>query len=252
MFFVGLGILLVGVYLLSQRDMSKLKPKSRFRARVDVVLFLIRTQRVVREKSARRAEEEKQILALDKAEEQQKRVGSLENVPSLPGGVGNSPVAVSHEDASPKSRELLEESNEDVISPRERRERRSQEEDAEKQKLVTQVRESLRFRPSVKATLPIMEMTLSVDKRKKKVEETVASGLSATGEAITAKRRRSVVPFGSVPVSKSAETSPRDNQLLDNAPHGVDIRLSEGSDQSPMKSEPDLESGQKEKDGDAV
>ena len=33
---------------------------------------------------------------------------------------------------------------------------------------------------------------------------------------------------------------------------GSDIRLSEGSDQSPMKSEPDLESGQKEKEGDAV
>jgi hypothetical protein len=50
MFFVGLMITLSGVYLLSQRDMSKLKPKQRFRANVFVVIFMLRTQKVVKEK----------------------------------------------------------------------------------------------------------------------------------------------------------------------------------------------------------
>jgi len=47
MFMVGLLITLSGVYLLSQRDMSKLKPRQRFRARAFVLIFIIRTRAAV-------------------------------------------------------------------------------------------------------------------------------------------------------------------------------------------------------------
>ena len=62
MFFVGLMITLSGVYLLSQRDMSKLKPKQRFRAQVFVVIFMLRTQKVVRRKKEVRVCEEEAII----------------------------------------------------------------------------------------------------------------------------------------------------------------------------------------------
>jgi hypothetical protein len=50
MFLVGLFVLLVGVYMLSLRDMSKLKPAQRFRARAHVIIFVSRTKKIVTEK----------------------------------------------------------------------------------------------------------------------------------------------------------------------------------------------------------
>ena len=51
MFYVGLGITLSGVYLLSQRDMKLLKPIQRFRARVFVVIFILRTKKVIQNRN---------------------------------------------------------------------------------------------------------------------------------------------------------------------------------------------------------
>jgi hypothetical protein len=48
MFLLGVTITLAGVVMLSQRDMSKLKPKQRFRAAVYVVIFAYRTSKVVK------------------------------------------------------------------------------------------------------------------------------------------------------------------------------------------------------------
>lgn len=45
MFFIGAGITISGVYLLSHRDMHKLKPRGRFRAAVSTIIFLKRCQK---------------------------------------------------------------------------------------------------------------------------------------------------------------------------------------------------------------
>ena len=52
MFYVGLGVTLSGVYLLSQREMTLIKPIQRFRARVYVVIFIIRTKKVIENRNA--------------------------------------------------------------------------------------------------------------------------------------------------------------------------------------------------------
>ena len=66
MFFFGLFILLTGVYMLSMRDMSKLKPLQRFRAKSHMLIFIHRTKKAVADKKAV-LEKELRVIAAEEA-----------------------------------------------------------------------------------------------------------------------------------------------------------------------------------------
>jgi hypothetical protein len=258
MFFFGLSILLVGVYLLSQRDMSKLKPRARFRAQVHVVVFMLRTQKAVRDKKLRH----EQLVVEEAAEEAQKHSGGekaptqaaakpaqvvpLDETPTKEpaenGSVdhvveivpGSTKSVESSPSNSPNTRRISDPTNGSAyttpeppgekISPRERAERRSQEEDEEKKKAVAAVKSQLRRRSSVNPQLPAMEVAHMVDYRKKKVEKKITKAATKAAnagvDAITNKRRRSVQPSSVGSAGSSRSNSPRD--LTGESPNSVE------------------------------
>eukprot|EP00520_Triparma_pacifica_P014746 CAMPEP_0118656404 /NCGR_PEP_ID=MMETSP0785-20121206/13472_1 /TAXON_ID=91992 /ORGANISM="Bolidomonas pacifica, Strain CCMP 1866" /LENGTH=669 /DNA_ID=CAMNT_0006549263 /DNA_START=99 /DNA_END=2108 /DNA_ORIENTATION=+ len=165
-FFFGLAVTLSGVYLLSQRDMSKLKPRARFRARAFVLIFIHRTRKIIAEKKAQderdNAEFEENVrlspsASIEVLNPATTRVPSIDGI-TLPGQIDS---------ASPPSKE---------VSPRV--EERKAKDDQAKKDEVEIVRKQLRTRRNSAANvLPIMAVGGAIDDKKKEVEGKIKDGV---------------------------------------------------------------------------
>ncbi|GMH81062.1 hypothetical protein TrST_g8653 [Triparma strigata] len=228
MFFVGLMITLSGVYLLSQRDMSKLKPKQRFRAQVFVVIFMLRTQKVVRRK--------KELDRLEMVAESSMPDPSLP-MTSLPGAIPEGSGAIVQPERSP-------------------REERKSLEDAEKDYAVMEMRKQLGRMNRNSATnvnLPIMQVTAVVDKSKKRVEgkirdkiiDPTLETLDHVGDAIKAGVGKVRIAPSSQPTSPEQMAEDLEMGTIDDAAtaYKVPKESKQGDHEANLKTPPKTDAG---------